>query len=100
MLPKKPVLRRTVEMQCLINIRIPNEPQGQRIHTVTRVFGCEAFAQKHVSQMGVATSTAYFCSFTVGVGQTLYGSWDFVVKTWPAAAGVKLIFAFVKLCAA
>jgi len=58
---------------------------------MTGIFFCKSFANKNMPQMCATFRAGYFSPASIGVGGPFYGSFNFVVKAWPAATSVKFI---------
>lgn len=47
------------------------------------------FTSEHVPKVPITRSTGNFCSHAICVHSALHCTWNFLIKAWPAAAGVK-----------
>ena len=64
---------------------------------MARVLCCQPFAEEDVAQVSAAVVALDLDAHTVRVGQTLHRARHLVVESGPAAAGVKLVLAAIKL---
>jgi hypothetical protein len=63
---------------------------------MTRVRFSEAFSEEHVAQMGTAVGALDFCTYTVRIGQALYGSGYLLIEGRPTTMGLKFVSGPVK----
>ena len=56
---------------------------------MTGVLFGEALTQENVSEMGTTVITNNFCPQTIRIGNPLYGTFDFIIKTPPASHLIK-----------
>lgn len=65
------------------------ETNRERIDAVASIFLGVAFARKHMTEVAVAVSAADLGPPAVGIRNLLYGTREMIIKSWPAATGIK-----------
>lgn len=66
-----------------------NKFHRQRIDAMSRIFFGQMFALKHMTQMAVAVCAGNFGAGPIGIRCALHSTRNFLIKTWPAAAGME-----------
>lgn len=72
-----------------------DESHGNRIHAVPCIFGGKAFPFEDVPKMPAAVGTYDLGPTSVGIWDTFDAVGKMLVKAWPAAAAVKLVFRMI-----
>lgn len=72
------------------------EGHGDGVYAVARILLGETFAEEDMAKVAIARCTHYLGSRSVGIGVTIDGKRELLVKGWPSAIGVELVIGSVE----
>src|SRR5207247_6819945 len=83
-----PPSSRPPDLRCVLPLW--DELEGNRVHAVPRVLGCEPLTDKDVAEMAGASGALNFDATPIRIGHPPDGSFNFLIERRPTASSVEL----------